>query len=238
MLSNIVQSGWIRKIGACRPTYPIRIDSTNEGGGRNSTSLSIPCEDTLSFRKRDEDRLVPLDPCRPPQLSLRRIIHEGLSIFHCGRAEEEDRGRGWPPGLKNERRGRGLISRQKVAPRIRDDLLPPASLRIADSCRGSLSDYFISIRRSAKPRTSFTPSPSRRIVQAPLFLPFVPLSKGYLAARAILSLVLVRETSRSDRGEIDRSVDRVQEIRESFILSSDSKVSRKSIMGHYSVAKA
>ena len=81
-------------------------------------------------------------------------------------------------------------------------------------------------------------TPSRRIVQAPLFLPFVPLSKGYLAARAILSLVLVRETSRSDRGEIDRSVDRVQEIRESFILSSDSKVSRKSIMGHYSVAKA
>lgn len=78
------------------------------------------------------------------------------------------------------------------------------------------------------------PLPAHR----PLFLPFVPLSKGYLAARAILSLVLVRETSRSDRGEIDRSVDRVQETRESFILSSDSKVSRKSIMGHYSVAKA
>lgn len=143
ILWNIVQSGCIRKIGACRPTYPIRIDSTSEAGIQRAYRS---CEDTLSFR--NETRIG-----RSPALPEAHYS-PGLSIFHSGRAEED---RGWPPGLKNERRGRGLISRQKVAPCIRDDLLPPASLRIADSCRGSLSDYFISIRRSAKPRTSFTP---------------------------------------------------------------------------------
>lgn len=77
-----MQSGCIRKIGACRPTYPIKIDLTNEGG-IEGTSLSI-LRGHAFLSKRDEEMGSCLSIRAGLHVSRRRIIHRVYQSFIPG----------------------------------------------------------------------------------------------------------------------------------------------------------
>lgn len=127
--------------------------------------------------KRDEDRLsrsVPVVFSTFPGGALFSGVYQ--SFIPSGRIEEWGP---WPPGLKNERRGRGLISRAEGG-RPQQRRWESQTRRPCRAKRLFYLDPAI-CQTPYEASTSLlftTPASSKRLC----FLPLAPLSKGYLSS--------------------------------------------------------